>query len=173
MNLNRRIFYTLSLLSFTLLVACDKDDENDDPQPAIVGIWSLTSAEITFDDKSIRDFIEAYYNELGIEFTEEELDALEEAFNEGLNEDFNDGSTYEFKSNGTLIVKSEDDETEEGSWRMPDDDTLIVTADGESTEFEIESLTSSQMKISIESEEDLDLEEPETITLGLTLSLSK
>lgn len=177
MMLTRRFFYTLCLMSFVLLVSCEKDDDdNDTPQPAIVGVWNLTNAEFTFDDKSIRNFIEEYYDELGIELTEEELDAIVEIFNEGFDDEFDDGSTYEFKSNGTVLVKTpDDDQAEQGSWQMPDDDTLIVSDGSETMEFTIESLTSSQMKLSIESEEDLDLEEEEseTVTIGLTLTFSK
>lgn len=177
MFLIRRFFYSLFLMSFVLLVACDNDDDdNDDPQPAIVGTWNLTNAEFSFDDKSVRDFIEDYYSELGVELTDEQLDEFEEAVNEELEGEFNDGSTFEFQSNGTFLVKTDDDDQDsQGTWQMPDNNTLIINDGSEATEFTIESLTSSQLKISIESEEELDLgqENPEAVTIGLTFSFSK
>ncbi|WPP51886.1 lipocalin family protein [Catalinimonas niigatensis] len=174
--MTKRIFYTFSLMSFVLLVSCDNDDDNDDPQPAIVGTWNLTNAEFSFDDKSLRDFFEEYYSELGVELTEEQLDEIEDAFSEELEGEFDDGNTFEFQSNGTLLVKTDDDDQDsQGTWQMPDNNTLIINDGSEATEFTIESLTSSQLKISVESEEELDLEQenPEAVTIGLTFSFSK
>ena len=174
MFLTRRIFYSLCFMSFMLLVSCDNDDDNDDPQPAIVGTWNLTNAEFSFDDKSLRDFIEEYYSEQGIELTEEQLDDIEEAFSEELEGEFDDGNTFEFRSNGTLVVNTDDDDQDsQGTWQMPDDNSLIINDGSEATEFTIESLTNSQLKISVESEEELDLENTETVTIGLTLSFTK
>lgn len=172
MFLTRRIFYTLFLMSFVLLFSCNKDDPQ--PTPAVVGTWNLTNAEFTFDNKSVRAFFEQYYSEQGIELTEEQLDEIETAFNEGLEGEFDDGSTFEFQSNGTLVVKTPGgDPDSQGTWQMPDNNTLTINDGGEATEFTIESLTNNELRISVEGEEDLDLENTETVTIGLTLSFTK
>lgn len=173
MFLTRRIFTTLFLMTFILLVSCNKDDEdNDDPQPAIVGTWNLTDVAFTFDGKSVRDFFEQYYSEQGVDLTEEQLDEIEAAFNEELKGEFDDGNTFEFQANGTLVVNTPDEDSQ-GTWQMPNNNTLVINDGTDATEFTIESLTNSQLKISVEGEEEIELETTETVTIALTLSLTK
>lgn len=173
MFVTRRIFSTLFLLSFVLLVSCNKDDEdNDDPQPAIVGTWNLTDAAFSFDGKGVRAFFEQYYSEQGVDLTEEQLDEIEAAFNEEMKGEFDDGNTFEFQSNGTLVVNTPEEDSQ-GTWQMPDNNTLVINDGTDATEFTIESLTNSQLKISVEGEEELDLETSETVTVELTLSFTK
>jgi hypothetical protein len=117
-------------------------------------------------------FFEQYYSEQGVDLTEEQLDEIEAAINEELKGEFDDGNTFEFQSNGTLLVNTPDEDSQ-GTWQMPNNNTLVVNSDSQATEFTIESLTNSQLKISVEGEEELELETTETVTIGLTLSFTK
>lgn len=157
------------LVSSLWLFSCNRDEE--DPQPAIVGTWQVNDLDITLDGQSIRDFFDQLS---GGQLSPEELDQVEAAFNEAFEEEFNDETTLEFQADGTLQVDSPDDsEDGGGTWRLTDDNTLIINDGTETTEFTVETLNSNSLVMYIEEEEAIDDSGSEEVTIRLTLSFTR
>lgn len=92
----------LSLSGLLFLHSCSNDDN---PTSSIVGTWEVTSTttDILINESSIKDF---YVENFG--FTEEQAQALEDAFDTGTFFSETIGSRFTFNEDGTLERVSDD-----------------------------------------------------------------
>lgn len=162
-------FYALAMLlgSMSILISCSDDDDADDPQPAsIVGTWTYgsTSLSITVDGMSFVDWLvsqgtpQADAEALGALF-EESSDVFGEA-------------TFTFNEDGTMTA-TEGTEVSDGTYSVNADNTIVtITAEGETLDFNIKTLSESALILSYEeSETDPDL--GASITISLEMSFTR
>nr|WKN35103.1 lipocalin family protein [Tunicatimonas sp. TK19036] len=177
MKQTQRFFYTLFLLSCVVLLSCDKDDDEVNPETGIVGTWRLTSNEYTFNQLEVRAYFEQYFADLEIEVTDDELDDIEALFNDSVEGAFDNGTTFEFRSDNTVIVNSPDNsEDGQGNWEIRNGNTLIINEGTDQVQFTITNLTDSELKLLLEDEENVDVDfgfGEESILVGLTFVFVK
>ncbi|MEK6476439.1 hypothetical protein WJR50_02855 [Catalinimonas sp. 4WD22] len=130
---------SLMLLSFMAvsLFSCSKDDEDFDVQVGIIGEWSLASADILIEGKSMQE----YAKDAGI--SEEQLEFFD--FSE-----FESETKFDFQENGVLVMK--DSEGEMNSSWSADKKTLTITEGDYDIVYNVKSLSDTKAVLSYKDE---------------------
>ena len=157
--------WLLGLMLVTSLFSCNKDDEEISTEVGIIGVWTVQSADVTLDGKSLDSYIEETINQMKSQFGEQYSDEMGVAIAESF-ESFDmtsgfEGNTIEFKSENNIVVVTDEDGSEEGTWSVSDK-LVTVTVDGDSQTFEVRSLTSSSAAfvLAFDEMEDMQMESP-------------
>ncbi|MEO0333528.1 MAG: hypothetical protein AAF223_17895, partial [Bacteroidota bacterium] len=159
------------------LFSCSNDDEQISTEVGIIGQWTVESADMTIDGKSLETFIEESINDLktqlGDNYDDQMAALLEESFEDfDLSEEF-ENTTIEFKEDKTAIVTDEDG-TQNGTWSANDKE-LTITFDNDSQKYTVRSLTGNNASLSTSLEfEDMELEGVDASTLvEIVMNLKK
>lgn len=148
----RTIAMFAMLISATLLTSCGSSDEEAKPANAdLIGTWTYKEAniDVKINNKTIRDyFVEA----LGVSAVEASL--IESLLVTELEDGELKGSTVTFNADGSYSAKSGDGTVETGTYTINDAKTKItIIESGETTIFDVKSLSSSQLTISYTEED--------------------
>ena len=164
----------LAISLFTFIVSCKEDDEVVVATEAeLIGTWTTQSSQVdaTINGKDMIDFlIDAF------EMTEQEAQIAKEAF-EADNE-MDSGTTIELKSNHTYTAKATGEDPDDGTWKLSTDGKKLLIDEGtdDEMEFEIKSISGSNLSLFTERSEKDDLDQDgtdDTIAVKLTLNLKK
>ncbi|MEM6845407.1 MAG: hypothetical protein AAF944_03500 [Bacteroidota bacterium] len=176
-NLQKLFSTTLIACLAVTLFSCSDDDEQLSTEVGIIGQWTVESAEMTIDGKSLETFVEESINQLktqlGDNFDDEMAELLQESFSElDLSEEF-ENTTLEFKEDKTAIVTDEDG-TESGTWSANDKE-LTITFDNDSQKYTVRSLTDNNASLSTSLEfEGMELEGVDSSTsIEILMNLKK
>jgi len=159
------------LLSFLLAAfvaasfsSCSDDtDEELSATVGLVGTWTLQSADVMINDKSLEEFVTELATLLNVP---EETIAGEFEMDE-----FSSGTTIEFRDNGTFLLTEAGESTaESGLWTATDKTVTISDADGDDPlTLEIRSLTSNRAEMYlVEQETEGDVTTKMEFTLNFT-----
>jgi len=159
------------LLSFLLAAfvvvsfsSCSDDTEEElSATVGLVGSWTLQSADIMINDKSMSEFISELATALGVP-----EETISEDFDMG---NFASGTTIEFREDGTYtLTETDDDTSESGIWSATDKTVTISDANGDDpVTLDVRSLTSSKAQLyMMEQETDGDMSMKMEFTLNFT-----
>ena len=142
--------WLLGLMLVTSLFSCNKDDEEISTEVGIIGVWTVQSADVTLDGKSLDSYIEETINQMKSQFGEQYSDEMGVAIAESF-ESFDmtsgfEGNTIEFKSENNIVVVTDEDGSEEGTWSLSGNN-LTVTFDGVPETFEVRNMTKSSASL--------------------------
>ncbi|WKN41296.1 hypothetical protein [Tunicatimonas pelagia] len=175
MYLTKRLFYILTLISFTVLISC-QDDEEAVPEGDIVGSWRQVDGEFTFNDLSIREYYRDLAQRAGLTLSEDELDVLEAQAEQDLNVNFDDGTIYEFGADGSFASNGPSS-IGQGTWTT-NGDQLVLTDGTNSTSRTITNLSNSELRLLFEDNRTIDLSRiglssTEPVKIGIILTFNK
>ncbi|MEM9830653.1 MAG: hypothetical protein AAF944_08440 [Bacteroidota bacterium] len=176
MNLIKNTIYALLLLSLSVLVACQDDDEAV-PEGSIVGSWRLNNGEFTFDSLNPRDYFSQIFSQADLMPTDSQLDQTVALFEQSLEGVFDDGTIFEFQEGGSFVLR-ESGSTGNGTWEIRNDDQLIINSGASPLSFTITNLTSSELRLLLEEDDTIDfsdigLSDAEPVTIGVTFIFNK
>ncbi len=163
-----RYLVILSVSGLLFLSACSDDD---DLSSSIVGSWEITStnSEILIDGGGISDF---YVENFG--FTEEQAQALEDAFDTATFFSETVGSRFTFNEDGTL-ERVTDDITSEGTYAIDQKQLTIQFGVGkEEIHYQIVTNTQNNLDLLLEQGVTTDLDNngtEETISYLLNVGM--
>lgn len=150
MKIFQKLYLILFICAPLILSNCTEDEETS--SASIVGEWTTNGAtvDVTINGISLMEFM----NLSGLPTTE-----IEQMI-ETMNDEFSNSGTLTFRTDGIYIANWEGEETDEGTYTVNNDATVLAMTNhyDESTEFQLINLSSSQLIIeqSITIEEDID-----------------
>ena len=170
-NLQRAIWVCM-LVIVTMFTSCNNDDE---PRvPTIVGVWSYEAFQfnLTINGQQLEQFFQA----LGAspQEAQEVADEVRDSFFSSA--DF-EGTILDFRADGTYEIRVNSRIDETGTYELLNGNTLLrLTSEGESTDFEVRTLTNNQLTIVLDEQESgdfLDIGLPVLLRLQLELRFVK
>lgn len=171
-NLNHFVILFI-LLGSVCFTSCDKEDDVDpDLSGDIVGSWSYESSAwyITINGK---DIVEYFVDEYGL--TDEEAEEYAELYEESMVEVGFDLGGWTFNEDGTIVISSNEDGDETGTWSLSSDKTkLTMTFDGETGVINVVALTDTRLELSMDEEFDIDIDQDgqvEEFDMSLTIKM--
>jgi len=175
-NFQKLLSTTLVLFLAITSFSCSKDDEEIATEVGVIGVWTVQSADITLDGKSLTSYIEESINQMKSQLGQQYSDEMGEAFAESF-ESFDmsgefEGNTIEFKSENNVVIVTDEDGSEEGTWSLSDK-LITVTIDGDSQTFEVRSMTSSTAAFVMAFEEMDDMQMESPLKIEVTMNLKK
>lgn len=161
-----------SILSFLLAAmvafsfsSCSDDSEKElSATVGLIGTWTLQSADIMINDKSMEEFITELASLLGVP-----EETLADEFD--MEDEFASGTTIEFKEDGTYTLTEVGDDTpDRGLWTATDKTVTISDATGsDPVTLDVRSLTSNKAVFyMLEEETDGEMSMKMEFTLNFT-----
>ena len=142
--------FFLFVFVLAILSSCGTDDDGGTSSP-IIGSWSFSSiaiTDLTIDGQDLETYLEAQ----GL--SEEEIDEVITAMEASVEGEFEfNNMVIEFSSDNSYVVTQDGEADETGTWSLSEDGK-VLTVDDE--QFDVKTLTSSQLVVSQTHEESND-----------------
>ncbi|MFP4092068.1 MAG: lipocalin family protein [Cyclobacteriaceae bacterium] len=165
MTKNLLSFAFATLLAF-IFSSCSDDTEKElSAEVGLIGTWTLQSADVAINGKSLDEFVKELAALMGVPESE-----IADSFD--MDNEFETGTTIEFKEDGTYVAKEVNStSTDTGLWTATDKTVTITDADGsDPLILDVKSLTSNKAVFYMMEEES---ENGMTMKIEVTLNLTK
>ncbi|UJP65532.1 lipocalin family protein [Mongoliitalea daihaiensis] len=165
----------LPLLLVLLTIAVSSCNNDDEPEISpIVGTWNYSDYQLNISINGLP--LVQFFQTLGATPQEAAAAAAEVLDDTFSAEDF-EGTTLEFRADGTYEIRVNGNLDEAGTYELLNGNTLLrLSAAGDSTDFQVRTLSNNQLTIELveeESDDFLDIGLPVLVRLQLELSFVK